>query len=138
MVTGALPDGRKAEQPFAEGCSPSQGTDVLGVTAAAKSVSKIDHWRHEGGTLYNVKFDPRSVSTPAGMQRWADWVKTYFDRGGFHVQFNVITPDKLVEAQKHPEEYRDLVVRVAGYSAYFVMMDKALQDDIIARTHHEM
>ena len=133
-VVNATPDGRKAGTPLAEGCSPSQGTDVEGWTAAINSVSKIDHTKHSGGTLYNVKIDPKAVSTQAGMKKWADAVRTFFKRGGFHVQFNVVGRDTLLAAQERPQDYKDLLVRVAGYSAFFVMCDRALQDDIIART----
>jgi len=137
-VVDATPDGRKAGKPLAEGCSPTQGSDGKGVTAAFKSVTKIDHVKHEGGTLYNVKIDPNSVENLSGMRKWADTVRTYFRLGGFHIQFNVTTADTLRAAQRSPEEYRDLLVRVAGYSAFFVCLDKALQEDIIARTEHRL
>jgi formate C-acetyltransferase len=136
VVTHATLDGRKSGTPLAEGCSPTQGTDVRGPTAAVRSVAKIDHVNLDAGTLYNLKLNPQSVEDESGMRKWMNLIRTYFDLGGHHIQFNVVTADTLRAAQKRPEKYRDLLVRVAGYSAFFVTMDKALQDDIIARTEH--
>jgi len=137
-VVGATPDGREAGMPLAEGCSPTQGSDVKGPTAAFMSVSKIDHVKHDKGTLYNVRIDPSSVENLSGMRKWADLVKTYFRLGGYHIQFNLTNAGTLRAAQRNPEEYRDLLVRVAGYSAFFVSLDKDLQEDLIARTEHKI
>lgn len=131
---GALPDGRLAKAPLADGVSPRQGKDTLGPTAAANSVAKLDHFIASNGTLYNQKFLPSSLAGDSGLKNFSGMVRGYFDRKGMHVQFNVINRDTLLKAQKNPEEYRDLVVRVAGYSAQFVVLAKDVQDDIISRT----
>ena len=131
---GALPDGRPAKQPLADGVSPRQGKDRLGPTAAANSVAKLDHFIASNGTLYNQKFLPSALAGDAGLQNFAALVRSYFDHKGMHVQFNVIDRETLLKAQKNPEDYRDLVVRVAGYSAQFVVLAKEVQDDIISRT----
>lgn len=130
----ALPDGRLAKEPLADGVSPRQGKDTLGPTAAANSVAKLDHFIASNGTLYNQKFLPSSLAGTKGLLNFAGMVRGYFDRKGMHVQFNVINRDILLEAQQHPEKHRDLVVRVAGYSAQFVVLAKEVQDDIISRT----
>jgi formate C-acetyltransferase len=132
-VTGATPDGRKAWQPLSEGISPFQGSDIKGPTAVLKSASKIDHIR-TGGTLLNQKFTPQLMSTAKGINSVTQLIRGYFSLGGHHIQFNVVTADTLREAQKHPEKYRDLIVRVAGYSDYFNDLNEALQDEIIRRT----
>ncbi|WP_444442991.1 pyruvate formate lyase family protein [Rhodobacter capsulatus] len=131
---GALPDGRPAKLPLADGVSPRQGKDRLGPTAAANSVAKLDHFIASNGTLYNQKFLPSALAGDAGLQNFAALVRSYFDHKGMHVQFNVIDRETLLKAQKNPEDYRDLVVRVAGYSAQFVVLAKEVQDDIISRT----
>ena len=136
FAVGTTPDGRRAGTPMADGVSPTQHTDVSGVTAAIKSVAKIEHVNFPGGTLYNVRINPVSLEDRAGMKKWADLVRTYFNLGGYHMQFNVVSGETYRAAQASPEKYRDLLARVAGYSAFFVMMDKALQDDIILRTEH--
>ncbi|PWC19029.1 glycyl radical diol dehydratase GrpM [Brenneria corticis] len=130
----ALPDGRLAKEPLADGVSPRQGKDRQGPTAAANSVAKLDHFIASNGTLYNQKFLPASLAGDKGLRNFGGMVRGYFDRKGMHVQFNVIDRDILLEAQRHPEKYRDLVVRVAGYSAQFVVLAKEVQDDIISRT----
>ncbi len=135
-VTGALPDGRKARLPLSEGISPVQGADRRGPTAVIKSASKMDHLK-AGGTLLNMKFTPSLVSTDDGLDKWAHLVRGYFKMDGHHVQFNVVRADTLREAQAKPEEHRDLIVRVAGYSDYFCDLSKALQEEIIERTEHE-
>ncbi len=135
-IIGATPDGRKAGVPVAEGCSPTQGTDIKGPTAAAKSVAKLDHVLGDNGTLLNQKFSPAVLKDITGLRKLAALIKTYFDLKGMHIQFNVVSVDTLKEAQKHPEEYADLMVRVAGYSALFITLDPAMQEDIIARTEH--
>ncbi len=130
----ALPDGRPAKAPLADGVSPRQGKDVKGPTAAANSVAKLDHFIASNGTLYNQKFLPNALAGDNGLRNFASLVRSYFDHKGMHVQFNVIDRQTLLEAQKNPEAHRDLVVRVAGYSAQFVVLAKEVQDDIISRT----
>lgn len=130
----ALPDGRLAHAPLADGVSPRQGKDTNGPTAAAMSVAKLDHENYSNGTLYNQKFLPSALAGDEGLKRFAAMVRTYFDHKGMHVQFNVIDKETLLEAQRHPEEHKDLVVRVAGYSAQFTVLAKEVQDDIISRT----
>jgi len=134
-VTGALPNGRKANKPVSEGISPSQGVDVNGPTAAIKSAAKMDHLI-TGGTLLNQKFTPNLIEGDSGLEIMASAVKSYFNMDGHHIQFNVIDRATLLEAQKRPEEHRNLIVRVAGYSDYFENLSKALQDEIIERTEH--
>ena len=136
LLCGATPDGRKAGTPLSDACSPSQGTDVNGPTATIKSVANLEHINLVQGTIFNMKMHPGPLATQAGMQKWANLIRTYFDLGGWEIQFNVVSADTLREAQKHPENYKDLVVRVVGYSAFFVELDKVVQDDIIARTEH--
>ncbi|MHB1355060.1 MAG: trans-4-hydroxy-L-proline dehydratase [Anaerolineae bacterium] len=135
-ITGALPDGRKAGLPLAEGISPVQGADRHGPTAVIKSASKMDHLR-TGGTLLNQKFMPQALATEKGILNLGQLVRTYFGMGGHHIQFNVVDADTLRRAQEHPAEYRDLIVRVAGYSDYFCDLGHELQDEIISRTAHE-
>jgi len=135
-VTGALPDGRKAGEPLSEGISPVQGADRNGPTAVIKSVGKMDHIR-TGGTLLNMKFTPQVLEGGEGISKLAHLVRSYFKLDGHHVQFNVVKAETLRDAQKHPDKYRDLIVRVAGYSDYFVDLGKSLQDEIIRRTEHE-
>jgi formate C-acetyltransferase len=134
-VTGATPDGRRAAEPLSEGVSPVQGADRHGPTAVIKSVAKMDHLR-TGGTLLNQKFTPQLLSTEEGIGKLASLVRSYFKLDGHHIQFNVVTVETLREAQKHPEKYRDLIVRVAGYSDYFVDIGPDLQEEIIRRTEH--
>ena len=130
----ALPDGRLAKAPLADGVSPRQGKDTNGPTAAALSVAKLDHENYSNGTLYNQKFLPSALAGDDGLMHFASVVRSYFDHKGMHVQFNVIDRDTLLAAQKDPEQYKDLVVRVAGYSAQFTVLAKEVQDDIISRT----
>jgi len=134
-VTGATPDGRKAGEPLSEGISPVQGADRLGPTAVIKSAAKMDHLR-TGGTLLNQKFTPQLLADESGLDNAAHLVRTYFQMDGHHIQFNVVTAETLRQAQKNPQKYRDLIVRVAGYSDYFVDLAEALQDEIIRRTEH--
>ncbi len=134
----AFPDGRRAGEPLADGVtSPYPGTDVHGPTAVIRSSAKVDHTRIRGGLL-NLKFHPTALAGEEGSRNLLALVKTYFEKPGFHVQFNVVDSEMLRDAQAHPERYRDLVVRVAGFSAYWVEMSKALQDQVIARTEHRM
>jgi pyruvate formate-lyase/glycerol dehydratase family glycyl radical enzyme len=135
-VTGATPDGRKACEPLSEGVSPVQGADRHGPTAVIKSVAKMDHLR-TGGTLLNQKFTPQLLDDEAGVGNLLHLIRSYFKLDGHHIQFNVITADTLRDAQKHPEKYRNLIVRVAGYSDYFVDLGVDLQNEIIKRTEHD-
>ncbi len=132
--TGATPDGRLARTPVADGVSPAQGRDANGPTAAALSVAKLDHLVASNGTLYNQKFHPSALEGRAGLETFTALIRGFFDRKGMHIQFNVVSRDTLSDAQKHPENYQHLVVRVAGYSALWNTLSKSLQDDIIART----
>lgn len=132
--TGATPDGRLAGVPVADGVSPSAGKDVHGPTAAANSVSTLDHGIASNGTLFNQKFHPSALSGEEGLDNFVSLIRTYFDKKGSHMQFNVVSRETLLDAQKHPENYKHLVVRVAGYSALFTTLSKSLQDDIIRRT----
>jgi formate C-acetyltransferase len=133
-LVGALPSSRRAGQPISEGISPSQGADTNGPTAVIKSAAKIDHAR-TGGTLLNMKFNPQ-VLEGDGLDRLAELIRSYFSLDGHHMQFNVIDAETLRRAQQNPEHYRDLIVRVAGYSDYFVDVGTALQNEIISRTEH--
>lgn len=132
-VMGASPNGRLAHLPVSEGISPEKGADTHGPTAVIKSASKMDHLR-TGGTLLNQKFTPKVVEGEEGLTHMANLIRSYFSMDGHHIQFNVIDRATLIEAQKHPEEYRDLIVRVAGYSDHFRNLSKELQDEIINRT----
>lgn len=132
--TGATPDGRLAFKPVADGVSPSAGYDINGPTASANSVSKLDHAIASNGTLFNMKFHPSALEGRAGLESFVSLVRGYFDQKGSHVQFNVVSRQTLIDAQKNPEKYKSLVVRVAGYSALFTTLSKSLQDDIINRT----
>ena len=132
--TGATPDGRYARRPVADGVSPSAGRDVNGPTASANSVSAIDHSIASNGTLFNMKFHPSALEGDSGIESFIALVRGYFDKKGSHMQFNVVSKETLIDAQKHPEKYKSLVVRVAGYSALFTTLSKSLQDDIINRT----
>ena len=132
--TGATPDGRLAYRPVADGVSPSAGKDVHGPTAAANSVSRLDHFIASNGTLFNQKFHPSALSGRAGLENFAALIRSYFDQKGSHMQFNVVSRETLLDAQAHPENYKHLVVRVAGYSALFTTLSRSLQDDIINRT----
>ncbi|MFW9797760.1 MAG: trans-4-hydroxy-L-proline dehydratase [Candidatus Thorarchaeota archaeon] len=136
QVTGATPDGRNAGAPLSDGISPSHGADTKGPTAVIKSVAKIDHWK-TGGTLLNQKFMPEVLADEEGRMKLGNLVRTYFKLGGHHIQFNVVHADTLKSAQKSPELYQDLIVRVAGYSDYFINIGKDLQNEIIARTEQK-
>ena len=138
FLCGATPDGRKARTPLNDACSPAQGTDVSGPTACIKSVANLEHINLQAGTIFNMRMHPAALQTTAGMAKWANLIRTYFDLGGWEVQFNVVHADTLREAQAHPEKYRDLVVRVVGYSAFFVELEKMVQDDIIRRTEFDL
>lgn len=135
-VIGATPDGRKANKPLADGISPSKGVDRVGPTGVIKSASKMNHLI-TGGTLLNQKFTPSMVEGEQGIDNLAHLVRSYFKLDGHHIQFNIISRDILLKAQENPEEYKDLIVRVAGFSDFFWNLDKALQDEIIERTEQE-
>ena len=132
--TGATPDGRYAHTPVADGVSPSAGKDVKGPTAAATSVSRLDHFIVSNGTLFNQKFHPSALSGREGLEKFVALIRGYFDQKGMHMQFNVVDRQTLLDAQEHPEKYKHLVVRVAGYSALFTTLSRSLQDDIMRRT----
>jgi len=133
---GATPDGRFADLPVSEGISPVQGADVNGPTSVLKSAAKIDHLR-TGGTLLNQKFTPQIFNDEDSIDKIVSLIRSYFKMDGHHIQFNVIDANTLREAQEHPENYKDLIVRVAGYSDYFVDLTPELQEEIIKRTEHE-
>ena len=132
---GALPDGRLAGKPLSEGgIAPSQGKNVSGPTASMKSVAKLNHTVISGGSVFNMRFNPGAVNTDEKMRKFAMMLRAYCETGGFHVQFNFLSAETLRAAQANPQQYRDLLVRVATYSAYFVELSKQVQDDIINKT----
>ena len=135
-MLNASADGRKAGTPVSEGVSPVQGADRHGPTAVLKSVAKMDHAR-TGGTLLNQKLTPSLLADEEGLDKFGNLVRSYFRMNGHHIQFNVIDADTLRAAQQEPDRYRDLIVRVAGYSDYFCDLGTSLQDEIIARTEHQ-
>ena len=132
--TGATPDGRLAFTPIADGVGPASGRDVCGPTATANSVAKLDHGIASNGTLLNQKFHPAALAGTGGLLKFIALIRGFFDQKGMHMQFNVVNRETLLDAQAHPENYRNLVVRVAGYSALFTTLSRSLQDDIINRT----
>jgi formate C-acetyltransferase len=135
-VVGALPNGRNAGLPVSEGISPSQGHDTKGPTAIMKSAARIDHAR-TGGTLLNIKFNPQVLAGDESLEKLAHLIRAYFKLDGHHIQFNVITAESLRRAQEKPEQNRELIVRVAGYSDYFIDIGRELQDEIISRTEQQ-
>jgi formate C-acetyltransferase len=136
-LVGALPSGRLAGEPLVDASSPSRGKDLHGTTAVVNSMGKIDHVEILGGVTFNLRIDP-SVFRDGDMQRMAALVRSFIDQKIFHMQVNVVSSDTLRAAQKEPENYRDLVVKVAGYNAFFTQLTDALQDTIIARTEHKL
>lgn len=132
-VMMASANGRKAHKPVSEGISPEKGADVNGPTAVIQSAAKMDHLQ-TGGTLLNQKFAPDVLKGEEGLEQMANLIRTYFNMDGHHIQFNVIDRQTLIDAQLHPQEHADLIVRVAGYSDHFRNLSKALQDEIIERT----
>ena len=132
--TGATPDGRYAYTPIADGVGPVAGKDVQGPTATANSVSNLDHFIASNGTLFNQKFHPSALAGVQGLTKFVSLIRGFFDQKGMHMQFNVVSREILLDAQAHPENYKSLVVRVAGYSALFTTLSRSLQDDIIRRT----
>ncbi|GAH85121.1 unnamed protein product [marine sediment metagenome] len=135
MVVGALPSGRVAGTPLADGISPQQGTDKS-PTEVIKSVTKFDHARHLDGGMLNIKFNPSVLADERGLRNFVSLVRTFLDRGGWHIQVNVVDAAILKNAQEHPEKYPTLMVRVAGYSAYFNDLCRETQNDIISRVEH--
>jgi formate C-acetyltransferase/4-hydroxyphenylacetate decarboxylase large subunit len=134
----ASPDGRKAGEPLADGVtSPYPGTDTEGPFAVLCSAGKVDHTQIRGG-LMNMKFTPASLKGVSGSHNLLALVRSYFETNGFQIQFNVVNSDMLRDAQKHPDQYRSLIVRVAGFSAYFVELGKVIQDEVIQRTEHTL
>jgi len=134
LQTGATPDARLAGTPIADGVSPVAGSDVNGPTASANSVAKLDHGIASNGTLFNMKFHPTALKGASGIEAFISLIRAFFDQKGMHMQFNVVSRETLRDAQLHPENYKNLVVRVAGYSALFTTLSRSLQDDIINRT----
>lgn len=134
----ALPNGRKEFAPLADGCSPSHGADITGPTCVAISSGKLNHEGMSGGSILNVKFNPDAVQGEEGLQRFVEYTRGALESGVWHMQFNVVDKETLIEAQQNPEEYRDLIVRVAGYSAFFTGLSKGLQEDVIGRTEHKV
>lgn len=137
LEVGALPYGRNAWKPLADGVSPNGGTDTQGPGAVLKSVSKIPHDRFVQGTLLNMKVEPEMLDSENGIQQMMALLKSMCSLGVFHVQFNVINRETLIAAQKNPKDYRGLLVRVAGYTAYFTELGKDVQDEIIGRTEQK-
>ena len=132
--TGATPDGRLANTPVADGVGPMQGKDTSGPTATVNSVARLDHGIASNGTLLNQMFHPSALKGEEGLEKFVALIRAYFDQKGMHMQFNVVSRETLLDAQEHPDKYRSLVVRVAGYSALFTTLSRSLQDDIINRT----
>lgn len=132
--TGATPDGRLAFTPIADGVGPASGRDVCGPTATANSVARLNHADASNGTLFNQKFHPSALAGIESLEKFVAYLRGFFDQKGMHVQYNVVSKETLLDAQAHPEKYKNLVVRVAGYSALFTTLSRSLQDDIINRT----
>ena len=137
-VTGALPSGRLAGQPLSDAWSPGAGNDLNGPTSVLNSASKIDHVELLSGVTLNMRLDPVVFKSDDGVKRCADMIRTFVDQKIFQVQINVVSSDTLRAAQKEPDKFRDVMVKVAGYSAYFTSLPKPLQDGLIARTEHRL
>jgi len=137
-LCGATPDGRKKGYALSDGVSPVQGADKAGPTAVIKSLAKLDHMNVLNGTLFNQKFSPHILRNEMDQEKFLSLIKTYFVLGGHHIQFNIVDGETLKKAQSHPDEFRSLIVRVAGYSAFFGELTKEVQDEIIRRTEHQM
>ena len=135
-ITWATPDGRRTGDPIADACSPAQGRDVCGPTSVFESAVNFDHGHYLDGMALNLKIHPSSIQEDEGVRKLEDMTRTYFDQGGMEIQYNVVDADTLRKAQKNPEDYHNLVVRIAGFSAYFVDMTTEMQNDIIARAEH--
>ncbi len=137
MFLGATPDGRMAQEPISNGISPVNARESKGPTAVLKSAAKLEHELMSNGNSLNLRLLPSMASDEDGIGKIAALVKAYFDLGGMHVQFNVVSRETLEDAQRNPQDYGDLVVRVSGYSAFFTDLGKAIQDDIISRTQFD-
>ena len=137
-ITAATPCGRANHDPLAEAISPKQGMDKNGPTAYVKSAAKLPHVDIGNGDQLNIKFSKTVISNERGAEQVRNLIETYFELGGMQVQFNVVSVDELHDAQAHPENYKDLIVRIAGFSAVFVELNKAVQDDFINRTEYAM
>ncbi|MBQ8975019.1 MAG: formate C-acetyltransferase/glycerol dehydratase family glycyl radical enzyme, partial [Oscillospiraceae bacterium] len=137
-ITWATPDGRRTGDPIADASSPCQGRDVCGPTAVFTSSTTFDHSHFMDGMALNLKIHPTSLRSEGGVTKLEDITKTYFDMGGMEVQYNIVDGKTLRKAQQNPDEYRNLVVRIAGFSAYFVDMTEAMQEDIISRAEHNV
>ena len=133
-ITAATPDGRRSGDPLSDGISPVQSMDKSGPISTLQSLLTFDYTKYGNGTLCNMKFHPTALRSEGGLDKLVSVMRTYFSQGGMELQLNIISGDTLRDAQKHPENYRDLVVRVAGFSAYFVEVFKESQDDLIHRT----
>ena len=139
MSTFATPDGRKAWEPLAEGCSPAHNCDKNGPTAVFKTVSKLPTEKITGGVLLNQKMTPTMLQSEENKQKLEMLIRAFFNRlHGYHVQYNIVSKETLLDAQKHPEKHTDLIVRVAGYSAFFNVLSKKTQDDIIGRSEQTL
>jgi formate C-acetyltransferase len=136
VVLGAFPDGRKVGEPLADGIGPVHNRDKNSPTGVLKSVGKMDHIGLSGGSILNLKFPPAVVEGEKGLANFVSFLQSFVQLKAWHCQFNIVDADLLRDAQRHPENYQDLLVRVAGYSAYFTGLSKELQDDIIDRTEH--
>ena len=136
--TGATPDGRKSRSILADSISPTNGADIKGPTATIKSATAIDHVRCTNGLIFNMRFNPTTLETPESMGKFAALIRSYVSMGGAQIQFNVVSGDILRDAKKNPDKHRGLVVRVAGYSAFFHELAEDIQDSIIARTEHNL
>ena len=137
-ITWATPDGRKTGDPIADACSPGQGRDVCGPTSVFESAVNFEHGHYLDGMALNLKIHPSSIQEDEGVRKLEDMTRTYFDQGGMEIQYNVVDADTLRKAQKNPEDYHNLVVRIAGFSAYFVDMTTEMQNDIISRAEHRV
>jgi formate C-acetyltransferase len=137
-ITWATPDGRKKGEPIADASSPAQGRDLNGPIAVLNSAVCFDHSKYMDGLAINLKIHPSSLNGEGGIRKLRDMTYTYFENGGMEVQYNVVSADVLRAAQKAPKEYRDLIVRIAGYSAYFVELSKDCQNDLIRRHDHNL
>ena len=138
LLTGATPDGRKAGTLLADGTmSPMQGMDTHGPLAVLQSAMKVDQDPFQA-TLLNMKFHPSALKTESDMEKLASMIRTYLTNGGKHVQFNVVAKETLIDARNNPAAHRDLVVRIAGYSAYFVQLNDSMQEEVINRTEHTL
>ena len=137
-IVVALPCGRKAKEPLTEGVPPFVGSDVTSPMSAMRSAAKVNHDVNSGGTLLNLRLNQKFVSTERGLRNLAGMIRAFFSLGAFHVQFNTVSNEVLRAAQEKPEEYRDLLVRVAGYSTQYVNLSREMQEAIIARNTHTL